>query len=193
MKQIKNIQTQPMPECGQSRSFVGVMTALALGFMCLPSAGLCTDIYKIQQQNGNIIFTDQPGPTAERIKLPSPMVMKNDSTEAVQSQASSKKSAFSYQSVTIESPINDTIIRENAGNVEVNVSIQPDVIEQYNHQIVVYLDQREVERGYARSITLKNVDRGTHELEVRIEDSQGNTHLSSKRRLFHLQRYHQNQ
>ena len=193
MKQIKNIQTQPISECGQSRSFVGVMAALALGFMCLPSAGLCTDIYKIQQQNGNIIFTDQSAPTAERIKLPSPIVMKNDSTESVQSQDSSKKSAFSYQSVTIESPINDTIIRENAGNVEVNVSIQPDVIEQYNHQIVVYLDQREVERGYARSITLKNVDRGTHELEVRIEDSQGNTHLSSKRRLFHLQRYHQNQ
>jgi YbbR domain-containing protein len=161
--------------------------------MCLPSAGLCTDIYKIQQQNGNIIFTDQPGPTAERIKLPSPMVMMNDSTEAVQSQTSSKKSAFSYQSVTIESPINDAIIRENAGNVKVNVSIEPDVIEQYNHQIVVYLDQREVERGYARSITLKNVDRGTHELEVRIEDSQGNTHLISTRRLFHLQRYHQNQ
>lgn len=193
MKQIKKIQPQPMPKCGQNLSFGGVMAALVLGLMCLPSVGLCTDIYRIQQQDGNIIFTDRPSPTAEPINLPSPRVIKNDSTEAIQSQTGHKKSIFSYQSVMIESPINDMIIRENAGNVMVNVAIQPDVIEQYNHQIVVYLDHREVARGYARSITLKNVDRGTHELEVRIEDSQGNTHLTSSRQLFHLQRYHQNQ
>ena len=193
MMQIKNIQTQPVSKCGQGLPLTAVIIALAMGFMCLPSVGLCADIYKIVQQDGKIIFTDQPDRTAERINLPSPMVIKNDSTAAVQSQASSKKSAFSYQSVKIENPINDTIIRENAGNVQVNVAIQPDAIEQYNHQIVVYLDQREVARGYARSITLKNVDRGTHELEVRIEDSQGNTHVSSDRLLFHLHRYHQNQ
>lgn len=145
------------------------------------------EIYVHQQHDGMRKYTDQPTHGAQNIQLPSPIMMpSNHQHSPVSALKYDKKSSQRYQSVHKEVPANDVIIRENSGKVLLKVVIVPD-------QIVFMIDQHEIARGQARSVTINNMDRGTHEIQVDIEDAHGNTLHSSKKQRFHLQRYRQGQ
>jgi len=139
------------------------------------------EIYVHQQQDGTRTYTDQPTHGAQNIQLPTPIMMpSNHQHSPVSALKNDKKSSQRYQSVHIEVPANNVIIRENSGNVLLKVVIVPDQVEQFNDQIVFMIDQHEIARGQARSVTINNMDRGTHEIQVDIEDAHGNTLHSSK-------------
>lgn len=165
--------------------------AVSTVVILLSNAGSAwAEIYVHQQKDGTRKFTDQPSNEAQKIQLPVPIVVPSDDREMPASQVNQDQIATQkYQLLEIVKPLNDSIIRENTGNVQIKVAIEPDMIEQFNHQIVMYIDQHEVARGTARSINLSNMDRGTHEIQVAIEDTHGNTLLTSDKRSFHLQRY----
>ena len=135
-----------------------------------------------QQQDGTRKYTDQPTHEAQKIQLPTPiMVPSNHQYSPVSALRNNKKPSQRYQSVNIVAPANDVIIRKNSGNVLLKVVIVPDQVEYFNDQIVFIIDQREIARGQARSVTINNMDRGTHEIQVDIEDAHGNTLHSSKK------------
>ena len=161
-------------------------------FVCLTmnADSTCAEIYRWQQKDGTHRFTDQPTHGAQKIQLPTPIIIQSDNLHSQFSEQNIKHARVSkYQSVQIESPTNDSIIRENSGNVPLNVAIVPDLVEQFNDQIVFILNHHEVARGQARRITLRNMDRGTHEIQVIIEDEQGNALIQSNMQKFHLLRY----
>lgn len=168
-------------------------------------------IYKTVDENGNVVFTDQPprpGETGESVELttgntftppPRPAQTGSDGSvsledwleggEGAREDGESEEgggSVTSYQSLAITSPANDAAVRENAGNVTISAAIQPSLA--VGHIMQVYLDGQLRQQGFTTSFQLVNLDRGTHNVQVRVVDQSGNTLIASEPSVFHLQR-----
>ena len=110
-------------------------------------------------------------------------------TQSSSSSETEKKPAekpVEYQSFTIMSPANDEAVRSNSGDVTIQLSLLPEL--QKKHYIIVILDGAKVHEGSSTSVTLTNLDRGTHTISAQVQDARENTLLASDPITFHLQR-----
>ncbi len=163
-------------------------SGLLLALMLLPAAA-GAEIYKSVDENGNVVFSDQPSPGAEQIEkkqvptVPAtvPDVDLDDSGEGEQ-----QEQAGDAYSLRIASPEHDSAVRENAGNITVNIALEPTL--RLGHEVVLYLDGEEAARGSMSSFSLANVDRGTHSLTAVVLDGGGNEVARSDSIEFTMQR-----
>ena len=92
-----------------------------------------------------------------------------------------------YQSVEIISPANAGTVRDNEGKVTVEVTLVPSL--RQSDFITVYVDGKAYRARYGSSrLALKDVDRGTHTLRVKVSDSRGSTLIESETISFTLQK-----
>lgn len=158
--------------------------------MLLVAAGTSAQqIYRTVDKDGNVIFTDVPGEGAEKIELKETMTINSLGTEPsspVTTATPEPEQVIPYKSFSILNPADDESIRDNAGNVNVTVSIEPML--QSGHEVVVYLDGKEKMKGTGSAFNLENIDRGTHQLRASVKDPNGHILISSKSTTFHLQR-----
>ena len=150
------------------------------------------DVYRRVDGNGNVTFSDQPHPQAEKIEieiLPSytPVAIPEDVAPVGEEQQEDKE-VPNYK-IEIVSPIDDETIRANVGTVVINVSVTPTLDQDRSDQVVVKLDGQELgEPSSSSSFTLTNIERGTHTVQVSIIDKSKKVLKSSKTVTFHLQR-----
>ncbi len=176
----------------------GVIALTAIVSLAMqPAAAAASRIYKTVDEDGNVVFTDQPprpDQSGDAVELesqntftPAPAAEQGAEQAAADSEASDEAdSTPAYRSLTITSPANDEGLRENAGNVTVMANIDPALGP--DHTLQVYLDGTLRESSNGPSAQLFNVDRGTHTLELRIVDESGATLITSAPSVFHLQR-----
>ena len=140
---------------------------------CCPLASLA-EIYKTTDKDGNVVYTDNPSPSrpSEKVKLKPITPLPPAEYIAPPSPRSQKpESDYSYETLTITSPANDSVIHNN-GNVLVNVSVKPALLG--NHKLRLLVDG-EVLAGPQKNNTfaIENMFRGTHQLQVEIVDGKG--------------------
>lgn len=137
------------------------------------STVLAAPIYKTTDEFGNPVFSDKAGESAEEIKVKDPITFKSSLytkqykqvTDTLADKDKSKADNFKYQTLAIVSPINGAAIRDNAGNIELRFSVQPRV--QQGHTIQLMMDgQVHSSVGSTGSVSLQNVDRGTHQFQL---------------------------
>lgn len=152
-----------------------------------------TKIYRNYNANGVVEFSDQPKPGGEPVKIPTlptyqapprPRVIPSTSRKKQQ-----KDKAWRYRSIKIEQPKSDSVIRNNAGQLNVKVQLQPALTRAAGHQIHYYLNGKRVMTSSNTSVTLNSVDRGTHKLHVRVVDETGRKLIESRRISFTMLRY----
>lgn len=146
-------------------------------------------IYKQKQPDGTVIYTDEPGPDAEEVRVqklptyaPPP---KSPGFTPYQPPRETQSPDRAYERFAISSPGNDEAIRDNTGNITVSVSLSPGL--DAGHQIEYLLDGVLVESTGATSIQLQNVDRGSHAITARVVDHRGAV-LDESSVTVHLQR-----
>jgi archaellum component FlaG (FlaF/FlaG flagellin family) len=135
-------------------------------------------VYKTMDEEGNVIFTDQPSDEAEEIKIQKLETIKNPNTPKYTSrptQEEQESDSNYYESFTVTSPENGAGIRSNAGNVSISLAINPTL--KRGHRIVILMDGKEV--GTGLSASLQNVDRGTHSISAKVVDSNGKNIIST--------------
>ena len=162
---------------------------LLFGLMC---AYAQADVYKQELPDGTVIFSDQPGPDAEKIEIPKlqtfppppqPVFIEPEIKPG-------KKSAIGYNKITITAPANEATIRENSGKVEINVAIEPSLQTQAGHKVLVTMDGKAIgDPATTLQYTLDNVDRGTHTLQASILDASGTPLMTSATVTFYLKRH----
>jgi len=141
-----------------------------LGSTSMTSAA---EIYKTIDENGNVVFSDQPSKEAEKIEVQAPVTFDSSVLTRQYENASKrigseeKPPSFKYTRLEITSPANDTAIRDNAGNFEVSYVIEPPA--QPGHTVQLMMDGK-VHSKVRQSGTIKfeNADRGTHVLRLRV-------------------------
>ena len=136
-------------------------------------------VYKTVDEHGNIIFTDKPSTGSEEIKLKELQTIKNPNPAKYRppSTKSEPVDANIYKRILITNPANDSGIRNNAGNVSISVSLEPSL--RSGHSLVITLDGKEVSNGSASSVSLNNVDRGTHSIGASVIDNNGKNLIST--------------
>ena len=77
-------------------------------------------------------------------------------------------------------------IRDNAGNVNVDVSLEPAL--RSGDKIDLLLDGQSVGGGNKTAITLTDMERGTHSLQALVKDASGKVVARSNTVTFTLQR-----
>jgi hypothetical protein len=77
----------------------------------------------------------------------------------------------------VSKPADGSSIRSNTGNVSISVNSEPSL--RSGHRILITMNGKELSKGTGKSVSLTNVDRGTHTVTVSIIDSSSNTIIST--------------
>ena len=148
-------------------------------------------VYKWVDAQGDVHYSDvRPNKDAEELKLPEPTTYKPVNSRSTSSSGSlPEKSGSIYRALNITKPKNDATIRSNRGEVQVQLEVLPTLVP--SHKIRIYLDGEEVTAGLkSTSVMLKNVDRGSHQLQAQIYDVNNQLRISSGPVTFHLKRHY---
>ncbi len=148
----------------------------------LAAAAGSTEVYKTVDPEHGVEFSDTPSPGAERIVVQPPAVIDTrPPPPPVTMDESAEPAAFDrYEQVAIASPADQETIRDNNGNVLVNVSVTPALQAERGHRLALLLDGAPYgEPGTATNFALTAIDRGTHTLRAVIVDAQGATLVES--------------
>lgn len=158
-------------------------------------------VYKWVGPDGQVIYSDQPQPGATEVELPkfpaaapapAPVINSTTAPSTSVPQGEAKKPAppFSgYRKLSIVKPENDATVRENTGNVRVELATEPEWDPQRGHKVSVLLDGTPMPETYTvTTIDLHNVDRGSHTLQITVLDATGDVLITSQTVTFHLKR-----
>ena len=159
---------------------------------CISNAN--AQIYTCKDANGNTIYTDSPSQcaSAEEVKvdsLPALVPTKPLATSASNRSSQADEEKNLYTELLITSPANDTTLRDNQGNLTINFRASPALQTRKGHKYIVTMGGKEVYSGTSTIAALKNVDRGTHTIGVKVIDSDGNNKISATPVKVTLQRF----
>jgi hypothetical protein len=149
--------------------------ALVTGFCLLAAAGAHAEVYRHVDAQGNVTFSDEPMEGGETVKvkpvttitLPKPELVR----EPEQLREEVEREGASYENVSFVQPENDQAFHSGNGNVTFEVRSTPGL--KQGHKYEITLDGQPVGQSSSGSVTVNNIDRGTHEAGVYIVDDQG--------------------
>lgn len=147
-------------------------------------------VYKYIDENGQVAYSDKPVAGAEKLKIRS----RNSPSYAAQpsrqnqsnNSGSTTDTAFEYDSFELLTPKNEKVVSDRSGSVQVIFLPTPTLAN--DHQIIVTVDGKDISRGRHANISLSQVPRGSHKVEGRIEDADGQILIKSGTVTFHVKR-----
>jgi len=145
-------------------------------------------VYKRVNPDGSVEFTDAPRSNKEK---PIPLSPTNTfkATPAPVPQAfenETKAAPLKYRNISITNPVDDEAVRNNAGTITVSVTLTPPL--QKGHKLVILMDGNPVGEASSGSLSLDNVDRGTHTISAEVRNKKNKTLISAKPVTTHLLR-----
>ena len=146
-------------------------------------------VYKVVQPDGTILFTDSPSPSDDAEQVD---VQPLNTTPALASptdafdDSAAVEAEVGYSEFRITSPESDTSFWDTAGNVNVDLSLEPTL--RASDKIDLLLDGQSVGGGRSTAITLTEIDRGTHNLQAVVKSSAGKVIARSNTVTFTVQR-----
>lgn len=164
------------------------MRALLFTLMWVCSVAAAATVYKWVDESGVVHYSDQPHANAEKVPLKAPQTYTAPKTPAIPPQPvrnAPQKPAQIYQSCVISEPTPDQMFM-NTDTVTAGVTAQPPV--RPGDTAVVTLDGQRVPGVPATGgqFTISPIDRGTHSIQVTIQDLNGATICSSPSVTFHV-------
>ncbi len=156
------------------------------------SLSAASKVYKKVNPDGSVEYSDVPqDDAAEPIKL-TPLQSINLTplapAPASQSAPPAPVKPFKYESIRILSPQDDEGIRSNNGDFTAKGELSPVLQPDLEHHIQWLLDGKEVPDAKGLTLTLKNMDRGTHRLQLRVLDFDGKSVIETPTISFHILR-----
>lgn len=162
--------------------------------LLLLSPGLAgAEVYKQVDEQGRITYTDKPRESEEEAfevpKTVNEVEMPKASRPGSAIRPKPKPAPPRYRSLKVTAPENDAVIRDNEGKVTVTIATDPKLQTERQHAIGFYLDGKYIDKTTSNTYVLENLDRGTHELIVVIQDANGKPLKSADKIVFHLKRF----
>jgi len=162
-----------------------VFIALSLGSIVTAEE---KSIYKKYDKQGVPEFSDVPDKGAKPVPLPPMNTYKQKPLPKRSEKKTKPDGPKSYKALNITQPVNDKVVRENAGNVTVSITTEPKLQPGHSIKVVLNGDEKAALKGTKSNYTFKNISRGTHTVQAFIVDKNNKTLSSSTIITFHLQR-----
>ncbi len=148
-------------------------------------------LYKWVDKDGNTHFSDVPHKDAEEIEMklvPTTKIKKaviKETPLITSLNEDSNLSAGNYKTLTLTEPAEQGVVRNNAGEVTLTASLQPDL--HSGHSVRFFIDGKLIKsQPGSLSVVAEKVAYGAHKANFIIVDSQGKHLQSSKSNNFHL-------
>ncbi len=166
----------------QRKRYPQVMFRIVIACMYLVCAAVGhAEVYRWKDERGNLHFSDSPPEAREFEKVEIPPVLSVPAyklpQQATETSPDKEVDSKTYKRFSIVHPEHDSAIRNNAGDLSVNIAMEPPL--RGNHSIVLFMDGNPVAEGRQRTFELNNLDRGTHTLYAEIRDSSGKTLITT--------------
>ncbi len=169
-----------------SLSHMNIKSLLFISLIFVPLAYAET-VYKTVDADGNIVFSDVPSAGAEEIKIKKAQAINSPKSRSFKlSPAEEKSKKFKYTKLVIVSPENDSTIHGGEGNVNITVTLEPELNEK--DVMVLFMDGKEMLIERAPHFLLENVDRGTHTVSVVVKNEDDKVLKRSAKVTFHVRR-----
>ncbi len=170
--------------------FVG--TALCAAMIMTPA--LAQDVYRWVDEDGVTHYSDSPREGAEKVDVQEPQTYSAQSalpaTPTARDSTAQVPPDFvdAYESVHIAKPAHDSVAWNTAGEIAVEVTVNPPLNRAAGHQVMVYLDGMPVAGTPVASTTigLTGIHRGTYELYATVVDGKGKHITQSEPITFHV-------
>jgi hypothetical protein len=135
------------------------------------------EIYKSVDEDGKVIFSDQPAPQAEAIDIP-----KVNTTPAVKQRPAKPLNPTTattnlYKTLSISSPQDQQIIPNGLIPFDVITQISPALNDE--HELALSIDGKRYNTSRGQ-FTINGINRGPHQLQVNVIDAEGKTVKQSK-------------
>lgn len=148
---------------------------LATGLLLLTTATAHAEVYRHVDAQGNVTFSDEPMQGSEEIRMKPVTTITLPKPEAVRQTdrllEEVEREGAAYESVSLVYPENDQAFHSGNGDVTFEVRSTPAL--RRGHRYEVTLDGQPVGQSTSHSITVNNIDRGTHNAGVHIVDRDG--------------------
>ncbi|OUR60163.1 DUF4124 domain-containing protein [Colwellia sp. 39_35_sub15_T18] len=163
-----------------------LLTLLALS-IATPVNGSTAKIYVWRNEKGELVYSDTPRPGAEEvITKPGNVIQSSTTIDTQVLDIQTKKITDDYQ-VVINHPKNNTTIRDNTGSIYISGSIKP--IFKRGLKIQLILDGKPYLRPQTHTMfSLKNIDRGEHQIKMQLLNEKGKVIALSKAITFYMHR-----
>lgn len=155
-------------------------------FAFIPFTIAAETVYKSVDEQGNVIFSDQPSANAEKLEVEAAPTIDFEQLSLPPRAKETVENSATYQQVLILEPGNEQTIHDNPGNLTVLIASEPTLKQE--HQIMLEMDGKRVSTGTGNTVKIENIDRGQHTLTARIVDANGNVLLSSRPTTFFMRR-----
>ena len=161
---------------------------LLLLFVTVPLL-LGARVYQNVEPDGSVSYTDRPSPGAKEVEMLPLPTYQAPAVPSPAEDAAVKEAPFRYTSFAIERPRSEEALRQNVGNVDVEMLLKPPLQESMAHSIVVFVDGMPVLKNETSSrVQLTNIDRGRHTLQASVVDADGKELIRAAPVAFDLQR-----
>ena len=147
------------------------------------------EIYKSTNDSGGAVFSDIKTNQSNTVALPPTNThtpVQTDNLFKDTTTASEQSQTVVYDTLIIQSPSQDQVFRNNAGQVAVAVAITPAL--QGNHQIQILLDGSiATEPQSGNQFSVSELPRGAHSISAQVIDTaDGSILISSPAIQFHI-------
>ncbi len=146
------------------------MKPWSLVLMLVPLAA-AAEVYKWVDDQGNVVYSDQPRPGAETVELPEVSTYKSVPVEPVERAPAEAAAEPTYQ-VQVLQPEPEATIRDNRGMMDVRVATEPPLRPERGHRLAIQLDDQAVQHTTSLESQFIDVDRGAHTLKVWVVDEE---------------------
>lgn len=153
--------------------FLILLLAATLG-----AAAAHAEVYRYTDENGNVVYTDEPRDQAERIvvkKIPTINMPDGPLTEDAFRQSPDTEenvpSPELYKLIGFSEPQNNSAFWSGSGNIAIAVEAVPGL--RPSHGFQVLLDGEPIGTGASGLFSVQHIDRGTHTATVRVVNADG--------------------
>lgn len=160
-------------------SFIALIMVPALA-----SAG----VYKWVDANGAVHFSDVPQEGAEEVHIAPPQTYSAPSLPPITPRSEVLEAPAEYSEFSLAIPEPDANIWGDVGVVDVSFTSEPSLQIERGHKLVVLVDGQPRPAVTTSSVTLENVERGSHQLQGQIVDSLGKVIIASQSITVHVHR-----
>ena len=138
-----------------------------------------TELYTWIDKDGSVNFSDQPHPGAKKITVKDVSTISGpEPRQALRPEESPTAPFTRYEKITVTSPPNNGVVRDNTGAVNVSVGLQPPLRTDLGHTVRVSLAGKQ-QGGAATQFSFTDVDRGTHVVHATVLDKEGKPLMST--------------
>lgn len=150
------------------------------------SAPAPAEVYRWVDEQGNVVFSDQPRPGAERLELPEITTYEAPAYDpsVLQESTGAPAGPVGHELRFLQPAPNETV-RDNQGNVRIRLHVQPPL--RPGERIALQLDEgaRVIEIVEPQYV-FTGLDRGTHSVQAWVVNAEGGQVSEPVQTVFHL-------